>query len=118
VKRPGKMLVEVLEELVRKPATLLYPAQKPTMPPRFRGRLAFSADKCVGCRLCVKDCPSGAIAIEKLGDKLFEAIVALDKCVFCGQCVDSCNQKALAMTDEYELASLDKATLKARINLD
>lgn len=118
MKRPGKMLAEVLEELVRKPATLLYPYEKPEMPPRFRGRLSFDAGKCVGCRLCVKDCPSGAIAIEKLGDKLFAAILDLDKCVFCGQCVDSCSQKALAMTGEYELATLDKAKLKARINLD
>ncbi len=116
--RPGMMIHEVLRELVRRPATLLYPAEKASMPPRFRGKLAFRAEKCVGCRLCMKDCPSAAITINKLGDKLFEAIVDLDKCVFCGQCVDSCNQRALEITDEYELASMDKAKLRSRINRD
>jgi formate hydrogenlyase subunit 6/NADH:ubiquinone oxidoreductase subunit I len=112
------MIHEVLKELLRRPATLLYPAEKSPMPPRFRGKLAFNAAKCVGCKLCMKDCPSAAITINKLDDKLFEAILAMDKCVFCGQCVDSCSQKALEMTDEYELASMDKATLRARINRD
>jgi formate hydrogenlyase subunit 6/NADH:ubiquinone oxidoreductase subunit I len=116
--RPGMMLREVLMEFLHKPATLLYPAEKEAMPPRFRGKLVFHAQKCVGCRLCVKDCPSGAIAIDKLGDKLFEAILDLDKCVFCGQCVDSCNARALELTDEYELATMDKAMLKVRINLE
>jgi formate hydrogenlyase subunit 6/NADH:ubiquinone oxidoreductase subunit I len=116
--RPGKMLLEVLGEVTRKPATLLYPAEKVPMPPRFRGRLVFHAAKCIGCKLCMKDCPSEAITINKLGDKLFEAIIDLDRCVFCGQCVDSCNQDALDITGEYELASMDKAKLKVRINLD
>jgi formate hydrogenlyase subunit 6/NADH:ubiquinone oxidoreductase subunit I len=116
--RPGKMLLEVLEELFEKPATISYPASKVQMPPRFRGKLVFRAQKCVGCRLCVKDCPSEAITINKLGDKLFEAIIDLDRCVFCGQCADSCNQDALEISDEYELASLDKAKLKVRINRD
>jgi formate hydrogenlyase subunit 6/NADH:ubiquinone oxidoreductase subunit I len=116
--RPGKMLLEVLEELLKKPATISYPARKVQMPPRFRGKLVFRAEKCIGCRLCMKDCPSEAIQINKLGDKLFEAIVDLERCVFCGQCVDSCNQDALETSDEYELASLDKAKLKVRINRD
>jgi formate hydrogenlyase subunit 6/NADH:ubiquinone oxidoreductase subunit I len=116
--RPGMMLHEVLKELLRRPATLLYPAEKSPMPPRFRGKLAFRAEKCVGCRLCEKDCPSDAIEIVKLGDKLFDAILSMDRCVFCGQCVDSCNQGALEITDEYELASPDKASLRSRINRD
>jgi formate hydrogenlyase subunit 6/NADH:ubiquinone oxidoreductase subunit I len=116
--RPGMMLHEVLKEVLKRPATLLYPYEKPAMPPRFRGKLSFRAEKCVGCKLCMKDCPSEAITINKLGDKLFEAILDLDRCVFCGQCVDSCNVQALEITDEYELASMDKATLKTRINRD
>jgi ferredoxin len=45
--------------------------------------------------LCVRDCPSEAISINKIGEKRFEAIIDLDRCVYCGQCVSSCNKDAL-----------------------
>jgi formate hydrogenlyase subunit 6/NADH:ubiquinone oxidoreductase subunit I len=116
--RPGKMLLEVLGQVTHKPATIDYPATKVEMPPHFRGRLVYHAELCVGCKLCEKDCPSEAITINKLEGKLFEAVIDLDRCVFCAQCVDSCNKKALECSTEYELASMNRAKLKVRINLD
>ena len=102
---PGKMAAQVIGGgLFKKPATLLYPAQKATMPKGFRGRLSFWPERCVYCKLCMKDCPSEAIQINKLGEKQYEAIVNLGRCLFCGQCVQSCNKDALEMTTNYELA--------------
>jgi len=115
--RPGKMLFEVLRHLARKPATVSYPASKVPMPPRFRGRIAYRSELCIGCKLCVKDCPSEAITINKLGEKLFEAVIDLDRCVFCAQCVESCPKDALESSAEYELASMDKGKLRVRIDL-
>ena len=112
MKRPGKMLRELLENFLKKPATLNYPAQKSPMPKGFRGKLKFTPSSCIGCLMCMKDCPTGAIKINKVGDKRFECELDLSKCIYCAQCVDSCPKKALAMTDEYELASLDPKTLK------
>ena len=112
----GKMAVEVLKTFFQKPNTILYPAEKIEMPEKFRGKLVFYPEKCIGCQLCVKDCPSNAIRIKKLADGKFEAEVDLDKCIYCAQCVDSCPKKALEATKDVELAQLDSGKLKVVIN--
>lgn len=112
--RPGKMFREVLRHLTKKPATMAYPAEPAKVPEGFRGKLRFYPEKCIGCKLCMKDCPADAIIIEKVGDT-FEAIVSLDKCIYCAQCVDSCNKKALEMTKNFELAQINRAALKVKI---
>jgi len=112
MRRPGKMIRQVLADSVKKPATMDYPKNKASMPDGFRGRLDFDAPKCVGCKLCMKDCPSSAIEIVKVGEKKFEARIDLAKCIYCGQCVDSCNKKALCATNLFELARLNRTQLK------
>jgi len=106
------MAGEVLRHATQKPNTVNYPAVKVEMPPAFRGKLHFHAARCVGCKLCQKDCPAGALAIEKVGEKRFQAVFQFDRCIYCAQCVDSCNKDALESTTEYELATLDRATLR------
>jgi formate hydrogenlyase subunit 6/NADH:ubiquinone oxidoreductase subunit I len=112
MKRPGKMIKEVLRSVFLKAATTRYPYRKSDMPERFRGKIKFYADRCIGCCLCMRDCPSNAIKIKKSGEKTFEAVVDLGKCIYCGQCVDSCPKKAVECTPEFELAVLDGNKLK------
>ncbi len=109
---PGRMLGEVLRHLARPPATVAYPAAPAVSPPGFRGKVRFSGGKCNGCKLCEKDCPSHAIAIEKVGEKRYQAVFHLDRCIYCGQCVDSCNRDSLEVTAEFELAALDRSSLR------
>jgi len=112
--RPGKMIKQVLGSLFKKPATTEYPFHKKTLdvPARFRGKLIFYPEKCIGCNQCVRDCPSNAIKIRKVADKVFEADIDLGRCIYCAQCVDSCPKKALEATCEFELASIDRDKLK------
>jgi formate hydrogenlyase subunit 6/NADH:ubiquinone oxidoreductase subunit I len=109
---PGRMLGEALRHVARKPATTAYPAVPAVSPPDFRGKIRFSGEKCTGCKLCEKDCPSHAILINKVGEKRYEAVFELDRCIYCGQCVDSCNRDSLEITPEFELAALNRAALR------
>ncbi len=113
--RPGKMFAFVFKMLFKKHATQLYPFVRIEMPPNFRGKIKFDKTKCIGCKICMRDCPSDAIEIIKVSEKVFKAEIYLDKCIYCAQCVDSCPKKALSTTTEFELAAFDRAKLKVEI---
>ncbi len=106
------MLKQVLRSVFKKPATTHYPFTKAVMPDKFRGKIKFYPERCIGCKLCMRDCPSGAIEIRKTADGKFECDIDLGKCIYCAQCVDSCMKKALEATREFELAALDRNKLK------
>jgi formate hydrogenlyase subunit 6/NADH:ubiquinone oxidoreductase subunit I len=108
---PGKMAAEALRQFLRKPATQLYPSVPAQIPDRFRGQIVFHPEQCVGCNLCQKDCPSGALTIHKVAPKRFEAVLDVDRCLFCAQCVDSCNKHSLEATQRFELAALRRGDL-------
>jgi len=114
--RPGHIARLLIQSLFKKPATGNYPVDQSGMPEGFRGKLKFNAPMCIGCKMCMRDCPSGAIKIIKLGEKQFQAQINLAKCIYCGQCVDSCLKHALEITAEFELARLDPAQLKVILN--
>lgn len=112
---PGKMFPFIISMLLKKPATILYPYERVEKPENFRGKLKYDQSKCIGCKMCMRDCPTGAITIEKTGEKQFKAVVNLDHCIYCGQCTDSCPKDALKCTKEFELASFDRDSLKVEI---
>lgn len=88
---------------VQKDATLLNPPVE--VPPNFRGKIALNRDKCTGCQLCIKICPTKAIEFmpEEKKVKIF-----VSRCCFCAQCNDICPTGALSMTDEFMLSSYEK----------
>ncbi|MBN1526060.1 MAG: electron transfer flavoprotein subunit alpha [Candidatus Omnitrophica bacterium] len=61
-------------------------------------------EKCVGCTLCVKSCPFGAISMANK-----KAVIDLGKCTLCGACVDICKFKAI----ELKKGVVAKKDLKA-----
>ncbi len=107
----GAMLGEIVPSLFKKPATDLYPFERNPAPERLRGRLVWDADKCVGCNMCMKDCPTDAIKIYTLDKKAKRFVMRYytDRCIFCSQCVQNCRFDALQMSNtDWELAMLDR----------
>jgi formate hydrogenlyase subunit 6/NADH:ubiquinone oxidoreductase subunit I len=104
------MIRELLRSLGKKPATRRYPFEKSEVPPGLRGKLAYDMVKCIGCGLCERDCPAGAIKMIGKG-KTSEFEVYLDRCTFCSQCEYVCPVDAITMTTEFELAGFSKQDL-------
>ncbi|TAL33225.1 MAG: 4Fe-4S dicluster domain-containing protein [Spirochaetes bacterium] len=117
MKKPAAMTMQLLRSLFTKPATTRYPHEPSKMPDGFRGRLNFDPRKCIGCKLCVRDCPAGGIEVTKTGDREFEVVIDLGKCIYCGQCAENCNKEALSFSDDFELAELENSKLVLRYNV-
>ncbi len=104
-------LLTVFKHLFMRPVTLEYPEKKRELSPAFRGKLYTSG--CIGCGICKKVCPSGAIQYNKDSDnKVTSYTFDLKKCIFCGNCMYYCPKGAIKMEPEYELGSDNISDLK------
>lgn len=108
--------------LGRHAITIQYPKEKMEMFEPFRGRLALAREletdkeKCTGCQLCAKACPSACITVTQRKDEegkrrseVFEIDMSL--CCYCGLCVETCPEDAIVWVRDYEYSVYDKTLL-------
>ncbi|MEJ2210534.1 MAG: 4Fe-4S dicluster domain-containing protein [Anaerolineae bacterium] len=115
------MLRDVLTSLVHRPVTERYPFERQPVPARLRGKIVFDPEKCTGCGLCTRDCPSDALELFVLDRKAKRFVMhyRIDRCLFCSQCVNSCPRSSLSMSNEpWELAALCRKPFDAYYGQD
>ncbi|ADN36328.1 4Fe-4S ferredoxin iron-sulfur binding domain protein [Methanolacinia petrolearia DSM 11571] len=120
-------MVEVLKQILKKPATNLFPAKYlpksitgflgkvaegkaeinppvPT-PENFRGKITYDRDICIGCKICTRVCPANAIEFIK---ETKTVRIYVTQCIFCSQCNDACPVHCLHMSEDFLLADEDR----------
>jgi len=102
VKYAPRNTTQLLEAVGKGEAQINPPVETPQ---GFRGKIQYDKEKCIGCKLCIRVCPCGAIEFKEKEKKVK---IYLSRCCFCSQCNDVCPVNCLSMSDEFLLADTDK----------
>ena len=74
-------------------------------PVGLRGKPVIGNATCEGaCTACMAACPTGAITLNPVQ-------IDLGRCVMCGDCAPVCPSRKLTFTNDFRLASTDRAAL-------
>jgi Ni,Fe-hydrogenase III small subunit/formate hydrogenlyase subunit 6/NADH:ubiquinone oxidoreductase subunit I len=90
--------------------TTNYPDEPAQVSEHFRGRPSFAFEKWTDARPAAEVCPTGAISVCDEGDSR-RVTVDYGLCVFCGLCAEASPDGAVRITQEFEMATPNRANL-------
>ena len=113
-------LFTTFKEFLMKPVTVEYPKAHMPLATRWMGLPALTWDDevgepyCIGCMLCMRNCPTQCIKVEGKANPLFEEgkstrrrivdtyEINWARCMLCGICIQVCNFDGNVMSHEHE----------------
>lgn len=104
---------DLLKNLLKGKATVMYPEEMRALPEASRGRLTFARELCIGCGLCWRACPAEAIEPVK-DERGLRPIFHIDRCIFCYLCIEVCPRKAIKGDKEQVPVAIDRSKLVVR----
>jgi len=107
-------MLKTIKEIFRTgDATVKYPFAPIERPPYARGKPEHDVAACIACAACAVACPPNAIQmkVDPKGGTITWSI-NYGRCVFCGRCEEVCPTKAIKLSEEFELAVMDKNDLE------
>jgi NADH-quinone oxidoreductase subunit I len=116
-----KTIRTILLHTFRKRETVLYPEERRSIPPRWRGRIILSRDpdgeeRCVACYLCAVACPVACISLQAAegeGGRRYPEFFRINfsRCIFCGFCEEACPTYAIQLTPDFEMGEYVRQNL-------
>lgn len=116
-----RALWTVFLHLFKPKVTVLYPEERPYIPPRWRGRIILSRDpdggeRCVACYLCSAACPVDCISLQAAEDENGRRYpeffrINFSRCIFCGFCEEACPTYAIQLTTDFEMSEFGRQHL-------
>ncbi|SHJ63865.1 NADH-quinone oxidoreductase subunit I [Parasporobacterium paucivorans] len=99
------MTKTLMKSVFHGPYTLLYPIKKKEVFEHTKGSIEIEVADCIHCGLCQRNCPTGAIQVDR--NSANWSIDRLD-CIQCYYCVESCPKKCLKMGNQYSAPAVKK----------
>jgi len=108
-------LKKMFKTTFHRPVTIMYPYEKEWVPDNYRGRPGLIFDRCLGCSICERMCPTKCIDMVDTPDDNGKTVsrpqVNLGRCMMCGYCAEYCPVNAMIVTPDYELAAYTREEL-------
>ena len=68
----------IIKSTIHRPVTIMYPYEKEWVPDNYRGRPGLRFDRCLGCGICVRACPTTCIELVEVADDAYLHPLCID----------------------------------------